>query len=574
VDILSGFRVRASDDGQGTVVTFTHKPINPNSASPEIPLVFLKGVQPASLTHAHFLTGDFGPLNPQGRGDGLLRITGSPDHDILTGGSGNDVLTGGQGKDTLDGGQGSDTLTGGEGSDVFIVDATGSADVDRIADFQAGDTLLFRSPSLKLDPAIQRGSGSSGLARGQIMIGPGPGGVTNLYLELDGTGAPDLRVELEGSFDIATLVVSTEPGRAGIRFRDTRDVDGTPGADTLSGSGGTKFLRGSSGNDTYYLDDPSDDAIEVTAGAAGGIDTVHATVSHVLGPHLDKLVLGGAGAINGTGNGLDNEITGNAGNNRIDGGEGNDLLRGLGGNDIFVGLSGRDAIQGGDGDDMLSLNVNASQVAVAKLRGNGFLVRDTAGNMAIARDVEKIGFLDGMRDLSQYSVFGNADAELAQIYVAGFRRAPELGGFRYWAHEKEQRGLDGVAEVIFSLAIVKTIYPDAMAAADFVSAIYRNVFNRDPDAEGLRYWTDGLTDSSRGQLVVRMTSAALGTPDGTPGKDYFQNRVDWAQYAVGLQSTTQQEFTPDRLGVATSGVNENADSLLTLVGQAETGGYF
>jgi hypothetical protein len=76
---------------------------------------------------------------------------------------------------------------------------------------------------------------------------------------------------------------------------------------------------------------------------------------------------------------------------------------------------------------------------------------------------------------------------------------------------------------------------------------------------------------SRGHLVIDMSTAALGTPDGTPGKDYFQNRVDWALYAVGYQAREHIELTPSHLTDLTATVTADPMTAITLIGLAEAG---
>ena len=67
-----------------------------------------------------------------------------------------------------------------------------------------------------------------------------------------------------------------------------------------------------------------------------------ARVSYTLGANVENLTLTGTGAINATGNTLDNTLTGNAGNNVLDGGAGNDTLSGGAGNDTMIGGAGND----------------------------------------------------------------------------------------------------------------------------------------------------------------------------------------------------------------------------------------
>lgn len=63
-------------------------------------------------------------------------------------------------------------------------------------------------------------------------------------------------------------------------------------------------------------------------GPNGGIDTVKSSVSFKLSADVEKLVLGSASGISGTGKKSNNQLTGNAGNNWLDGGKGNDTVEG------------------------------------------------------------------------------------------------------------------------------------------------------------------------------------------------------------------------------------------------------
>jgi Ca2+-binding RTX toxin-like protein len=66
---------------------------------------------------------------------------------------------------------------------------------------------------------------------------------------------------------------------------------------------------------------------------------------------IENLTLTGTGAINGTGNTLDNIIVGNDGANKLDGGLGADTLSGGLGADTVAGGGGDDQIDAVDGND-------------------------------------------------------------------------------------------------------------------------------------------------------------------------------------------------------------------------------
>jgi Ca2+-binding RTX toxin-like protein len=115
---------------------------------------------------------------------------------------------------------------------------------------------------------------------------------------------------------------------------------------TLAGNSGANVLTGGLGNDTYYVDNPSDVVVEA---ASEGTDLVFSSITYSLTAGVEKLTLTGTAAINGTGNILNNVITGNASNNTLTASAGSDSLDGGAGADILVGGAGNDTYRLGRG---------------------------------------------------------------------------------------------------------------------------------------------------------------------------------------------------------------------------------
>jgi Ca2+-binding RTX toxin-like protein len=311
-------------------------------------------------------------------GAGEEFFSGGSGEDFLFGFGGADVLDGNEGNDRLDGGAGLDTLAGGDGDDLFFVD-------------DAGD-----------DVGEQAGEGNDE-ARSTVSFTIFDVDVENLTLL--------------GSAGISAT------GNAAANI-----LRGNSGNNLLDGRGGADNLLGGAGNDTYVVDNAGDVVIE---NPGQGSDTVRAGVSFALSDaDLENLVLLGAGAFNGAGNGRANVLTGNAGANTLDGLAGNDRLLGLGGDDDLIGGLGNDRLDGGIGADVLIGGRGADTLlggagadrfdfnaAIESPRGSG---RDTVFFRRFDGDEINLASIDARADaggnqafrLIGAAAFGGLDGEL------------------------------------------------------------------------------------------------------------------------------------------------------------------
>ncbi|MFA7281815.1 MAG: DUF4214 domain-containing protein [Sterolibacterium sp.] len=139
---------------------------------------------------------------------------------------------------------------------------------------------------------------------------------------------------------------------------------------------------------------------------------------------------------------------------------------------------------------------------------------------------------------------------LTRLYLAAFNRAPEKSGLDYWSGQLAAgETMAEVVHKIFSLDVVKAIYPDTQSDAAFLTAIYTNVFGKQPDPGGLAYWGGFLAaGQARSDLVTSIIEAGLGTPDGTDGKAFLVNRYEVALQAVSQQIEQNLDINPARLG--------------------------
>jgi len=178
---------------------------------------------------------------------------------------------------------------------------------------------------------------------------------------------------------------------------------GGAGADTLDGGSGNDTMAGQIGDDTYEVDSEADTVIE---NANEGTDLVLSTVNFTLPSNVENLLLldNAATAVNGAGNGGDNQITGNSLAN---------ALSGLGGSDTLAGGGGADLINGGAGGDTLQGDAGNDTFVFATGEANGDNVLDFAGNGAAAGD----GFrFTGFGSAAQGATFTQLNATQWQIH--------------------------------------------------------------------------------------------------------------------------------------------------------------
>ena len=261
-------------------------------------------------------------------GTGLFNLTGNNLGNTLTGNASANVISGGSGADTLDGKNGGDTLTGGAGHDTYFV----YSDKDRVIEEVNGgidtvNVMAYAKNTYSLEANIENAVAYSKAA-----------------INLTGNALNNI-------------------------------LTGNAAANILDGGEGADRLVGGKGNDTYIVDNLGDVVVEE---ANEGLDTVKSSIDYSLTANVENLTLTGSGAINGTGNALNNLITGNGLANVLEGGAGVDTLIGGAGNDTYVvdlivkgsGTKATVALEdtvvekAGQGDDTLVLHMGTDAINV------------------------------------------------------------------------------------------------------------------------------------------------------------------------------------------------------------------
>lgn len=272
-----------------------------------------------------------------------------------------------------------------------------------------------------------------------------------------------------------------------------------------------------------------------------------------------------------------------------------DLIRTFGGQDSIFGGGGNDFIDGGTGRDtsIYSRSSNAYKLVVVP---GSVSVQDRLGSDGtdILVDVEQVRFLDQTLDTTWFSkaaaVPPSQFADLTDMYIAYFDRAPDAVGLFYWASRlKDGMTLQEVAKSFFVQPETIAAYPPGLSTTDFVTKVYNNVLGRDPDVPGLNYWTNSLQTGgvSKDEFMLAIiygARAATGSPadvqylanKNSVGRDFAVaeglSNVAWAKTVMadvdGSLASVQAAFSLTDGFAATAASPLTPDLVVQLVGIA------
>ena len=191
------------------------------------------------------------------------------------------------------------------------------------------------------------------------------------------------------------------------------------------------MLTGGAGSDTYVVG-AGDTVVEA---ANEGTDLVQSAVSWTLGANLENLTLTGTGAIDGTGNSLNNILTGNSAANVLTGGAGSDTyVVGAGDTVVEAATEGTDLVQSAVSWTLGANLENLTLTGTEAINGTGnslnnLLTGNSAANVltgGAGHDTYVVGAGDTVveaanegTDLVQSSVSWTLGANLEKLTLTG-----------------------------------------------------------------------------------------------------------------------------------------------------------
>ena len=105
-----------------------------------------------------------------------------------------------------------------------------------------------------------------------------------------------------------------------------------------------------------------------------------------------------------------------------------------------------------------------------------------------------------------------------ELYLAYFDRAADPEGLAYWTKVigNGSNSLHNASNQFANSSEARALYPflinPALSGADtFITSVYHNLFNRDPEAGGLAYWKGVLNPTNAGDVIFGIASGAQGS---------------------------------------------------------------
>lgn len=183
----------------------------------------------------------------------------------------------------------------------------------------------------------------------------------------------------------------------------------------------------------------------------------------------------------------------------VNGYAGNDRMSGFGatptGLDIFFGGDGVDTavFPGARSDYVVSASNSIWNPVLNTADLVGYKVTNKAkpdfGN-ADLHQVERLQFSDFSVALDSQGSAGQA----FRIYRAAFDRIPDTIGLGYWIAQMDKgMGVVEVAARFIDSKEFRELYGANASSADFLTKVYSNVLDRNPDSVGLAWWVNEMT---------------------------------------------------------------------------------
>ncbi|MBS1732194.1 MAG: hypothetical protein JST02_02765, partial [Bacteroidetes bacterium] len=258
------------------------------------------------------------------------------------------TFNGTSGNDTLSGSSDADTLIGGLGDDLYLINHISDVAIETDTSDENHDTIRTSVLTSLSIYTIENLSGIENLE--YIGIAPSI---------LKGNSKANI-ISANSSADSNDSIYGGDGDDSLYSFGGNDYLMGGNGNDTLDGGTGADIMIGGSGDDTYFIDNIGDIAIELSTASTSYLETPGFDIAFSNGAlkdmrngwalNIEGLVYTGTTSIRIDGNSSDNYLASQSTTP--------DTIFGYDGNDTLDGGSGPDLLTGGTGDDVYFVDSN------------------------------------------------------------------------------------------------------------------------------------------------------------------------------------------------------------------------
>ncbi|OAN95425.1 hypothetical protein A8B74_15485 [Sulfitobacter geojensis] len=125
--------------------------------------------------------------------------------------------------------------------------------------------------------------------------------------------------------------------------------------------------------------------------------------------------------------------------------------------------------------------------------------------------------------------------------------------------------------------------PATSTPSTFITSLYQNLFNRDPDAAGLEFWSEQLQNAidgvegsfSVGEIIVKIIEGAVDVEGGTQDRTTILNKIEVAQDWTDAAVADGGEFDADAMASAKAIIADvTSDAATVTAAKATTDAFF
>ncbi len=152
---------------------------------------------------------------------------------------------------------------------------------------------------------------------------------------------------------------------------------------------------------------------------------------------------------------------------------------------------------------------------------------------------------------------------VTRLYVATFDRAPDSDGLNYWVADSNLT-LEQIAQSFFDQNETKSLYPEGISDEEFIDRIYKNLFDREADIDGKKYWLNELKNGNFGKnlFILAVVNGAVGDD-----KILLENKTKIALLfaTLGFNNIDLAKEILQHISIDDSSVEKAKDRLIDIV---------